>query len=70
MLPPPSWSEADVTPPRYCDFSEELVVYDGGINTLGLYLRAICRERSVAHFRYAFMFSFTFIMYTGGLSLS
>ena len=41
--------EVDVTPPRFCDFPEELVV-NGGIKTLGLHLRATCRERSVAHF--------------------
>ena len=29
-------------------------MYDGGIKTLGLHLRATRRERSVAHFRVAF----------------
>ena len=42
--------EVDVTPPRYRDFSVELVV-DGGIKTVGLDLRATYRERSAAHFR-------------------
>ena len=42
--------EADVTPARYCDFPEEVVV-DGGTKTLGLHLRATCRERSTVHFR-------------------
>ena len=40
----------DVTPPRYCEFPEELVV-DGGRKTLDLYLRATCRERRTAHIR-------------------
>ena len=42
--------EIDVTPPRYCDFPEELVA-DDGIKTLGPHLRATCTERSAAHFR-------------------
>ena len=46
MLPHHSKS---MSPPRYCDFLEELVV-DDGIKTLDLYVRATCRERSAAHF--------------------
>ena len=46
MLPPPVKS---MSPPRYCDFPEELVE-DDGIKTLGLHLRATCRDRSAAPF--------------------
>ena len=46
MLPHHSKS---MSPPRYCDFLEELVVDDGTI-TLGLHLWATCRVRSAAHF--------------------
>ena len=38
-----------MSPPRYCDLLEELVV-DGGIKTLGLHLCATYMERSAAHF--------------------
>ena len=34
--------QVDVTPPRFCDFLEELVVGDR-VKTLGLHLRATCR---------------------------
>ena len=50
MLPPHSFVKRSISPPRYCDFPEELVV-DGGVKTLGLHLRATCRERRAAHFR-------------------
>ena len=36
-------------------------MYDGGIKTLGLHLRATRRERSVAHFRVAFVVDFTLL---------
>ena len=48
MSPPPTCKEVDVTP-RYWDFPKELVG-DDVIKTLGLHLRATCRECSVAHF--------------------
>ena len=50
MLPPLSFVEGSMSPPRYYDFLEESVV-DDGIKTLGLHLRATCRGRSAAHFR-------------------
>ena len=46
MLPP---LEVDVTPARYCDSLEELLV-DDRIKTLGRHLCATCRECSAAHF--------------------
>ena len=49
MSPPLSLSRGRCHLPRYCNFPEDLVV-DGGIKTLGLHLRATCRERSIAHF--------------------
>ena len=38
-----------MSPTRYCDFLEEVVV-DDGIITLDLHLFATCMVRSVAHF--------------------
>ena len=56
---PPQLSEFDVnvTPPRYCDSLEELVV-DGGIKPLGLRLCATCKELSAAHFDSIYFRSF------------
>ena len=68
MLPPLSFIKRPMLPPRYYDFPEELVV-DGGIKTLGLHLRATCRERSTAHFG-LHLLDLHITMYTSSLSLS
>ena len=46
MLPP---FQVDVTPSRYCELPDELVV-DDGIKTLGLHLCATCRKLRAANF--------------------
>ena len=45
-------------------------MYDGGIEALGLHLRATCREHSVARFRVAFCFKLNAYYVYDGLSLS
>ena len=57
-----------MSPPRYCDFLEELVV-DDGIKTLRLHLRATRRGRCCS-FSVAFILDLHVTMYTGSLILT
>ena len=52
--------------PRYCDFLEDKLVVDDGIETLDLRLCATCLVRSVAQFD-SICFRFYIIVYTDGL---
>ena len=49
--------QVDVTPPRFCDFLEELVVGDG-VKTLGLHLSATCMGVMLLVFRSVYFRSY------------
>ena len=59
--------QVGITPPRFCDFLEELVVGDG-VKTLGLHLRATCRGVVLLIFVSVYFRSYI-IVYTDSLIL-
>ena len=59
--------QVDITPPRFCDFLEDLVVGDG-VKTLGLHLRATCRGAVLIIFGSIYFRSYI-IVYTDSLIL-